>query len=74
MRRRDCDKIPPSRLNTTGFTHVVLTFAVFDPKTFAVGPMHPGDEETYKQFLKLSDTFYKWIVSCLSASCRTRTK
>lgn len=65
MRQRDCDEIWPGRLNTTGFTHIVLSFAVFDPKTFAVGMQDPKDEETYRQFLRLSNSVSKGLVSTL---------
>ncbi|EOA85186.1 glycoside hydrolase family 18 protein [Exserohilum turcica Et28A] len=61
MRQRDCDEIWPGRLNTTGFTHIVLSFAVFDPKTFAVGMQDPKDEETYRQFLRLSNSVSKGL-------------
>ncbi|EUC37693.1 glycoside hydrolase family 18 protein [Bipolaris zeicola 26-R-13] len=61
IRRRACEQIWPVRLNTTGFTHIVLGFAVFDPKTFAVGMQHPDDGETYKQFLRLPDNVRKGL-------------
>ncbi|EMD94710.1 glycoside hydrolase family 18 protein [Bipolaris maydis C5] len=61
IRRRSCEQIWPVRLNTTGFTHIVLGFAVFDPKNFTVGMQHPDDGEVYKQFLRLPDNVRKGL-------------
>ncbi|USP80283.1 glycoside hydrolase family 18 protein [Curvularia clavata] len=57
IRRRPCEQIWPGRLNTTGFTHVTLGFAVFDPKTFTVAMERHDDKEVevYRQFLRLPD-------------------
>jgi GH18 family chitinase len=60
-RRRPCDKIYPENIDTTGLTHLILSFATINPQTFAVGPMHPDDEKTYKDFLNLKDASQKWI-------------
>ncbi|RMZ68535.1 glycosyl hydrolase family 18 [Pyrenophora seminiperda CCB06] len=61
MRHRDCDAIWPGRLNLTGYTEVVLSFAVFNSTTFQVGMAHPGDEAVYEQFLKLHTGLYKGL-------------
>ncbi|EUC45648.1 glycoside hydrolase family 18 protein, partial [Bipolaris oryzae ATCC 44560] len=61
IRRRSCEQIWPFRLNTTGFTHIVLGFAVFDPKNFTVSMEHPDDGEIYKQFLHLPDNVRKGL-------------
>ncbi|KAF1844426.1 glycoside hydrolase family 18 protein [Cucurbitaria berberidis CBS 394.84] len=51
----------PSQIDTTGLTHLILSYATMDPKTFEVRPMHPDDEEVYKQFLALPPSVAKWI-------------
>jgi hypothetical protein len=53
--------VPVSQIDTTGLTHLVFSFATIDPKTFAVGPMHPDDEKLYADFLALNDGSQKWI-------------
>ncbi|KAF1922681.1 glycoside hydrolase family 18 protein [Didymella exigua CBS 183.55] len=60
-RRRPCDKVWPADIDTTGLTQIIFSFATIDPKTFAVGPMHPEDEKLYAQFLGLQDGSQKWI-------------
>ncbi|KAJ4402691.1 hypothetical protein N0V91_007066 [Didymella pomorum] len=60
-RRRPCDKVWPSQIDTTGLTHIVFSFATIDPTTFAVRPMHPNDEKLYTEFLGLKDGSQKWI-------------
>lgn len=67
IRRRDCEQIWPGRLNTTGFTHITLGFAVFDPKTFAVAMERNDDKEVeiYRQFLRRPDNIRKGLVSAL---------
>ena len=40
---------------------MVFSFATIDPKTFAVGRMHPDDEKLYADFLALKDGSRKWI-------------
>ena len=59
--RLTCDKVPVGQIDTTGLTHLVFSFATIDPKTFAVGPMHPDDEKLYADFLALKDGSQKWI-------------
>jgi GH18 family chitinase len=61
IRHRSCDKVWPNQINTTGLTHLILSSAAIDPKTFEIHLMHPSDEDTYKQFLALPDTVAKWI-------------
>ncbi|KAF2124648.1 glycoside hydrolase family 18 protein, partial [Dothidotthia symphoricarpi CBS 119687] len=51
----------PSQIDTSGLTHLILSFASIDPTTFAVSPTHPDDEEVYKQFLALPDHVDKYI-------------
>ena len=70
MRHRDCDQIWPGRLNTTGYTSVVLSFAVFNSTTFEVCMEHPDDEEVYNQFFKLPASVYKGLAIGESAMSR----
>jgi hypothetical protein len=56
----------PNRVDLSDCTHAVLTFAVFDAETFAVGMKNLDDSKVYHQFLQLPDKVHKGIVSCTS--------
>ncbi|KAF2845251.1 glycoside hydrolase family 18 protein, partial [Plenodomus tracheiphilus IPT5] len=60
-RRRDCDKVMPNQLDTTGLTHLVLAFASIDPKTYEVRPLNPADEAIYDQLLALPGSYRRII-------------
>jgi chitinase len=49
-----CNKVEPKQLNTTGYTHLYYAFASIDPKTFAVTPLHPDDEQMMKDFTAMT--------------------
>jgi hypothetical protein len=49
------------KVDTTGLTHLVFSFATVHPKTFTVGPMHPNHEHIYRDLLALKDGSQKWI-------------
>jgi hypothetical protein len=55
MHRKDCDQIVPRRLDLSPFTSVVLSFAVFDPKTFQIGLADPQDKQHYEDFMTMPD-------------------
>ncbi|KAF3033539.1 hypothetical protein E8E11_001215 [Didymella keratinophila] len=61
IRRQSCDKVWPAQIDTNDVKQLVFSFATIDPKTFAVGSMHPGDEKLYADFLDLKDSSQKWI-------------
>lgn len=50
---RECQRISPAQINTTGLTHLNLAFASIDPTTFAVVPSDPRDVPYYTQFTAL---------------------
>jgi hypothetical protein len=73
--------VPVKKIDTTGLTHLVFSFATIDPKTFAVDAMHPDDETLYKDFLALKDGSQKWIgigkspsMNCCRVSMLTSTR
>ncbi|KAF2850135.1 glycoside hydrolase family 18 protein [Plenodomus tracheiphilus IPT5] len=43
----------PEDIDLTAFTHLNFAFAFFDPKTFQMTPMNPGDVELYRRFTAL---------------------
>jgi len=59
--RRNCDKVLPYQLNTTGLTHLVLAFAMIDPKTYHISQVSPEENDIYGQFMALPGTFKKVI-------------
>ncbi|KAL3418149.1 class III chitinase [Phlyctema vagabunda] len=60
-RERQCDKVYPANINTKGLTHLMYSFAGFDPNTFEV-VADPDDIPLYPQFTKLgSSTLKTWI-------------
>jgi hypothetical protein len=66
MRKRKCDTLSPSQLDTTGFTHLFYSFAFIDPVSFKVVPAHADDEELMQEFTSLSKDgkLQTWIAIC----------
>ncbi|KAI9661784.1 MAG: hypothetical protein M1821_009023 [Bathelium mastoideum] len=59
---RQCERITPSQINTTGLTHLNLAFATIDPATYKVVPSDNRDVALYKEFTSLkSSTLQTWI-------------
>ncbi|OTA65820.1 glycoside hydrolase family 18 protein, partial [Hypoxylon sp. EC38] len=59
---RQCQRITPSRIDTTGLTHLNLAFASIDPSTFEVVPVDSRDVPIYTEFTALkSSTIQTWI-------------
>ncbi|PNH59394.1 hypothetical protein VD0002_g8164 [Verticillium dahliae] len=54
VRDRRCNKVSPSQLDTTGYTHLFYSFAFIDPKTFRITPAHSDDDSMMREFTKLS--------------------
>ncbi|KAF2014747.1 glycoside hydrolase family 18 protein, partial [Aaosphaeria arxii CBS 175.79] len=62
VRTRDCDKVWPSQLSTSGLTHLVYAYASIDDQTFQIKPDHPADADLYHQFTALkTDRLKTWI-------------
>ncbi|MCJ1283616.1 hypothetical protein MMC26_002947 [Xylographa opegraphella] len=62
VRERQCNRITPAQINTTGLTHLNLAFASIDPSTFMVVPGDDADIEIYQQFTSLkSSTLKTWV-------------
>lgn len=61
-RDRLCDRVSPSQIDTTGFTHLYFAFAEIDPKTYGVISVNGGDADRYEEFTKLqSSSLETWI-------------
>ncbi|KAF1994264.1 glycoside hydrolase family 18 protein, partial [Amniculicola lignicola CBS 123094] len=61
-RQRQCNRIWPESINTTGLTHLNFAFASIDPKTFEITPMHQEDVNLYPRFTALkSGGLQTWI-------------
>lgn len=59
---RQCQRISPSQINTTGLTHLNLAFAAIDSSTFAVVPVDSRDVALYSEFTALkSSGLQTWI-------------
>ncbi|KAI6091579.1 hypothetical protein F4821DRAFT_226439 [Hypoxylon rubiginosum] len=59
---RECQRISPSQIDTTGLTHLNLAFASIDPTTFEVVPVDSRDVPYYTQFTALkSSNLQTWI-------------
>ncbi|ORY13819.1 hypothetical protein BCR34DRAFT_662986 [Clohesyomyces aquaticus] len=50
---RACDKRNPEDIDLTAFSHLNFAFAFFDPKSFQMVPMSPGDVDLYRRFTAL---------------------
>lgn len=62
MRNRKCNKVSPTQLNTTGYTHIFYSFASIDPTAYTIRAAHPDDEAMMKEFTGLkSGTLKTWI-------------
>lgn len=62
VRLRNCDKVPPSKINTKGLTHLFYSFVFFDPVTFQMTPMDPDDVNDYKAFTaRATNTMQTWV-------------
>jgi chitinase len=62
VRDRECNRITPSQINTTGLTHLNLAFASIDPTTFEVVPADAADVDIYPEFTALkSSSLETWI-------------
>ncbi|KAI1373409.1 hypothetical protein F4677DRAFT_448485 [Hypoxylon crocopeplum] len=59
---RECQRISPSQIDTTGLTHLNLAFASINPTTFEVVPTDSRDVPYYSQFTALkSSGLQTWI-------------
>jgi chitinase len=62
VRYRQCNRISPSQIDTTGITHLFFAFASIDPVTFKIVPSDPDDLALYPQFTSLkSSKLETWI-------------
>ena len=50
---RACQGMNPESLLVGAYTHLFFSFALIDPKTFAIAPMSDGDKELYPRFTGL---------------------
>ncbi len=63
LRKRQCHRIVPSQIITTGLSHFYLAFASIDPKTFDVVPAHPDDVGLYGDFTaRKTSSMQTWII------------
>ncbi|KAI1157988.1 glycoside hydrolase superfamily [Nemania serpens] len=59
---RECQRISPSQIDTTGLTHLNLAFVSIDPNTFEVVPTDARDVPYYREFTNLkSSTLQTWL-------------
>lgn len=59
---RQCQRITPSQIDTTGLTHLNLAFASIDPSSFEVVPVDSRDVALYTEFTALkTSTLQTWI-------------
>ncbi|KAI0552393.1 hypothetical protein F4679DRAFT_535452 [Xylaria curta] len=59
---RQCERITPAQINTTGLTHLILAFVSIDPKTFQVVPVDSRDVPLYTQFTALKTSkLQTWV-------------
>ncbi|KAF2429677.1 glycoside hydrolase [Tothia fuscella] len=62
VRKRTCQKVYPSQINTNGLTHLYYAFASIDPATWQIVTADPADDELIREFTKLkSSTLSTWI-------------
>ncbi|KAI8625119.1 hypothetical protein F5Y19DRAFT_277848 [Xylariaceae sp. FL1651] len=50
---RQCERITPSQINTTGLTHLILAFVSIDPTSFEIVPVDSRDVPLYTEFTAL---------------------
>lgn len=53
VRDRACNKISPSQIKTTGYTHLYFAFASINPETYKITPWDDGDADLMREFTKL---------------------
>ncbi|KAK4505683.1 hypothetical protein PRZ48_003648 [Zasmidium cellare] len=59
---RVCNKISPSQIITSNYTHLYFAFASLDPSSYAVTPANSQDVPLYKQFTALKNSkLQTWI-------------
>ncbi|THY12303.1 glycoside hydrolase [Aureobasidium pullulans] len=62
VRDRACNKISPSQIVSTGYTHLYFAFASIDASSFAIVPASADDVTLYKEFTSLQKTGLEtWI-------------
>ncbi|CAD6447523.1 8ee79419-bd96-49f7-bc53-35763a80c0cc [Sclerotinia trifoliorum] len=62
VRNRECNRVTPAQIDTTGFTHLVLAFASINPFTFEVIPGAAADVAIYPDFTGLqSKELQTWV-------------
>ncbi|KAL2880734.1 hypothetical protein SGCOL_003761 [Colletotrichum sp. CLE4] len=62
VRNRVCNRISPSQIKTTGYTHLNFAFASIDPTTYAVIPAEAADEPLMREFTALKKSgLQTWI-------------
>lgn len=50
---KSCDAVPPEDLDVSGLTHVIFSFAFFDPSTFQITPMDANAGTLLSRFTAL---------------------
>ncbi|WYZ36481.1 hypothetical protein EsH8_XV_000034 [Colletotrichum jinshuiense] len=50
---KSCDAVPPEDLDVSGLTHVIFSFAFFDPSTFQITPMDANAGTLLSRFTSL---------------------
>lgn len=59
---RQCHRIPPAQIDTTGLTHLVFAFAFIHPQTFEIVPGDLNDISLYPEFTALkTQQLETWI-------------
>lgn len=62
MRSRLCNKVAPTQIDASKYTHLYFAFAQFDPSSFQVVPADAADIPLYKSFNALrSAKLQTWI-------------
>jgi chitinase len=62
VKKRTCQKVEPSQINTKGLTHLLYAFASINPATWEVVPADPADDTRMREFTKLkSSTLSTWL-------------
>ncbi|KAK2074979.1 hypothetical protein P8C59_009144 [Phyllachora maydis] len=59
---RECQRISPSQIDTTGLTHLILAFVSIDPTSFEIVPVDSRDVPLYSDFTaRKSDGLQTWV-------------
>ncbi|KAL1858931.1 hypothetical protein Daus18300_009801 [Diaporthe australafricana] len=62
VRDRQCNRITPAQIVTTGLTHLYAAFATIDPNLLTIAPANAADVDIYKQMTALkTSTLQVWI-------------